>query len=267
MWLSWRWGLAGTIVFAVAFVALRPSDDRRAKALVVWLRELALMFGLYTLWQIAARLSVMHLDGALDRGRTVRDVERWLHLPSELWAQHQVLGHKWLVQFANLYYAIAHAPALGIFIVWLFVRHRHQYPAIRTTLALTTFVCLAVQLVPVAPPRLLPEFGFVDTARLYGQSVYAATVGSGSFDQLSAMPSVHVAWAAVVGWFTVRVSSSPWRWIAAVHLALTVFAITVTANHWLADGIVSVVMMAAQRMVRRLRIGEIAVETASPVSV
>ena len=118
-----------------------------------------------------------------------------------------------------------------MFLVWLFVRHRDRYPSVRTTLAWTTLVCLLIQLVPVAPPRLLPSF--VDTATTYGQSVYSLGLAP---DQLSAMPSVHVAWAVLVGWAVVRISTSPWRWWVLAHPVLTVFVVVATANHFWLDG-------------------------------
>ena len=57
-------------------------------------------------------------------------------------------------------------------------------------------VRLAIQFIPVAPPRMYPQFGFVDVARLFDQSVYGL-LGQGISDQLSAMPSVHVAWVTL----------------------------------------------------------------------
>ena len=56
-------------------------------------------------------------------------------------------------------------------LIWLFWRHRDRYRDIRTWMVLFTALALVVQLVPVAPPRLMPQLGFVDVARLYGQSV------------------------------------------------------------------------------------------------
>src|ERR1700748_2978520 len=102
-------------------------------------------------------------------------------------------------------------------------------------MAWTTFFCLVIQLLPVAPPRMLP--GFVDTAMLYNQSVYAGGLAA---DQLSAMPSVHVAWAVLVGWGVVHVSTSRWRWAAVVHPVLTILIVVATANHYWADGIVAI---------------------------
>ena len=64
----------------------------------------------------------------------------------------------------------------------------------RTVLAWTTLCCLLIQLIPVAPPRMIPGIGIVDTGLRYNQSVYSHGL---PIDQLSAMPSVHVAWAVL----------------------------------------------------------------------
>jgi len=102
-----------------------------------------------------------------------------------------------------------------------------------------------VQFVPVAPPRMLPESGFVDVAVQYGQSVYGGAVGGMIADQLSAMPSVHVAWCVLVAVVVVRVSATRWRWLAVLHAVATVVVVVVTANHFWADAIVAVALLAA----------------------
>ena len=105
-------------------------------------------------------------------------------------------------------------------------------------MAWTTLGCLLVQLLPVAPPRMLP--GIVDTAMVYGQSVYANGL---PIDQLSAMPSIHVAWAVLVGYYVWRVSPSRWRYIGPAHSVMTIFVVVATGNHWWLDGIVGVLIL------------------------
>ena len=105
-------------------------------------------------------------------------------------------------------------------------------------------MCIRDRLIPLAPPRMYPGLGFVDTAHQYGQSVYGA-VGTGISDQLSAMPSVHVGWAVLVGLAAVLFGTSKWRWVVVAHPVLTIAAVTVTANHWWLDGIVAVVLLVA----------------------
>lgn len=181
--------------------------------------------------------------------------ERALRLPSELTVQRLLLPHALLSQVANLYYATMHFGMLIAMLVWLFVRHRDGYPAVRNAVAASTAICLLISLVPVAPPRMLTSLGFVDLAARYGQSVYVALGSTAGADQLSAMPSVHVAWAVLVAWAVITRSTSRWRWLILLHPAITVFVVVATGNHFWADGLVaaSVVALglAAQALVIR----------------
>ena len=59
-------------------------------------------------------------------------------------------------------------------------------------------------------------------------------MNANSPDQLSAMPSVHVIWAVIVGYTVWRVSPSRWRWIGPAHTVMTILVVVVTANHYLA---------------------------------
>ena len=54
---------------------------------------------------------------------------------------------------------------------------------------------------------------------------------------------MHVAWAMLIGIATMSVSRSRWRWIGAAHALLTVLAVTLTAYHWLLDGIVATAVL------------------------
>ena len=109
---------------------------------------------------------------------------------------------------------------------------------VRRVLAVATGMCLLIQLVPVAPPRKLS--GFVDTAARYGDSVYNNGFAA---DELSAMPSVHVAWAVLIGWTVWRIGRGPWRTLGPVHAVVTVLVVVSTANHWWSDGIVAVAVL------------------------
>jgi PAP2 superfamily len=224
---------------------------------VAW--EAALLFGLYALWQVAGSFTVMSTSGATARGRWLWHLERVLHLPTETSVQRPFLAHPLLVQGFNLYYDILHFPILIGCLIWLYAWHRDRYPQIRTTVALFTGASLLIQLIPVAPPRLLPGTGLVDTAARYGQSVYTWHGGFDA-DQFSAMPSVHVGWALIVAIAVIRVSPSRWRWLAAAYPLLTTLAVVVTANHFWLDGIAAallvVLVLAGQHAARRLRFGK-----------
>jgi hypothetical protein len=201
-----------------------------------WLAEAALVLALYAVWRLAGSLSVLHTAGALARGRDIWRFERLLHLPSEAWVQRSVLAHPPLVRALDTYYAVAHVPVLLAFLVWAFARHRDRYRPVRNVLALLTAGCLLIQLLPVAPPRLLHGIGVVDTGARFGPDVYGSS-GLGNVDQLSAMPSVHVGWALLVGLGAVWLGRSRWRWLALLHAVLTCWVVVATGNHFWADGV------------------------------
>lgn len=216
--------------------------------------QVALLGLLFLLWRVVGRLALVQTGGAVGRAEAIDHAERWLHLPSELALQHALLGHDAWLRAADAYYAYAHAPALALALLWLLVWRRDQFARWRTVTVVFTAAALLVELLPVAPPRLLPSFGFVDTARLDGLSVYGGTA-HGFADQLSSMPSLHVGWAALAAVIVVAAGRTRWRWLAVVHPVLTVLVVTVTANHWWLDDVAALVLLAAVvALCRRVRL-------------
>jgi len=269
--LSWPQSVAAAAVLAASSWGLlrasraavgRPKRAGRLAAAAGFVREAALVLALFGLWQFAGSFSAAGTGGAVGRARWLWHAERVLRLPSEAALQRIILPHPLLVQAFDLYYDILHFPVLIACLIWLFVRHRERYGSFRITLVAFTAICLAIQLIPVAPPRLLPGIGMVDTAAVYGQSVYATGFDA---DQLSAMPSVHVGWAILIAIAVIGASRSRWRWLAVAYPVLTTIAVAVTANHFWLDGIAAGailgVVLAAQAAASRLRAARARTET------
>lgn len=150
---------------------------------------------------------------------------------------------------------------MGIFLVWMFFAHRNQYSTWRNALAIVTGLSLIIQLIPVAPPRLTDETGMIDTGLQFGQSLYGV-LGRGIAGQLQALPSIHVAWAALIGWAVWEVSTSKWRWIGPIHFAITFVVVAVTGNHYWVDGLLAMVLLVGARFVG----GRIADRTQQPAT-
>ena len=239
-----------------------------------FLREAGVVVSLYALWQLAANLATGGFHESVTHAWWVWDAERTLRLPSELNVQGLLLPYPLLSQIANIYYATMHFGMLIAMLIWLFARHRDGYPAVRNAMAASTAICLLISFIPVAPPRLLPDAGVVDLAARYGESVYAAAGSAAGADQLSAMPSVHIAWSVLVAWAVITRARSRWRWLILLHPAVTVFVVVATGNHFWADGIVAAAIdtavISAQYLIRsRLRLARVprqAVEPASPAA-
>jgi hypothetical protein len=233
--LTWQHSFEVAAVLAAAGSLAAVSPRRGVRFAGAFARETAVIGVLYGVWQLAGRISITDTGHAFARARWIQHVERLLGLPSERSVQQLMLGHPLLVQAANLYYAAMHMTTMLLFLVWLFVRHRDSYRPVRQVMAWTTLGCLMIQLLPVAPPRMLP--GIVDTGMRYHQSVYSNGL---PIDQMAAMPSVHVAWAVLVGWYVWRISTSRWRVLGPVHATITCVVVVATGNHWWLDGAVAV---------------------------
>jgi hypothetical protein len=255
MWLPWQWAVVFAAVLGLAGLASRASSRRAVVAAGAFEREAALVLVLYAIWQAAGDVTFMEVNGALAKGRWIWHFERATRFVNEAWLQHRFLPYPRLIQAFNVYYGGVHVPVTIGFLVWVFVRHRDRYRPVRNVLALVTLACLVIRFVPVAPPRMFPEYGFVDTANLYHQSVYGP-MGTGVSSQLAAMPSVHIAWAVMVGAGAVLLTRSRWRWAALGHTVVTALVVVVTANHWWLDGVVAFALfapaIAAQRAIERV---------------
>lgn len=238
MWLPWEYAIALAVIVAIASTAIR----HRWPALSAVGQEVTIVSLLYALWQYAGKLSLLGIEDALERGQQVWDFERAMGLPNELALQEAMLPYSVLTQIVNIFYAVAHVPAMGVFLVWMFFRHRDSYPRWRNALALMTGACLVIQLVPVSPPRLTDGTGMIDSGLAYGQSVYGA-LGRGIAGQLQAMPSIHVGWAALIGWASTVESTSRWRYIGLAHFAATFMSVAATGNHYWLDGLVAMALL------------------------
>jgi hypothetical protein len=222
---------------------------------VTAVREIGIVLGLILLWKLASAISLGDTAAAFGRGSRILQLEQTLRLPSELRVQSGLLAHPDLVRVVNLFYLVAHIGSLAIFLPWMFIRHRPQYRRWRNIIAVFTGVSLLIQLVSVAPPRLLPQFGFVDTAARYHESAYTH-LGQGLTGQLSSMPSIHVGWAIAIAMAVISTSTSRWRWLVLAQPILTTYAVVATANHfWLdcvaAAGLVLIVFAAINWWGRR----------------
>ncbi|MDQ0584577.1 phosphatase PAP2 family protein [Streptomyces rishiriensis] len=208
-------------------------------------RELLLVAGLFLVYKLGRQLAAGHTGEALRNAHDVWHVERLLRLPGEGSVQALLLHGDTLVEVANTYYATVHFPATLAFLVWLYLRRPAHYVWARRVLAAVTGAALVLHLlVPLAPPRMLAATGLVDTARVYGPSVYGPPQTDHLSNQFAAMPSLHFAWALMVAIGLVVATRSRWRWLWLLHPLLTLLVIVGTANHYWLDAIVAGALLA-----------------------
>lgn len=184
---------------------------------------------------------------AEENGMQVYDVERVLHLDIERWVNHTVVGIGWLRDFFDHYYTSFHfAVPLAVLAV-LYRRRPGDYRWARSALGFATLLALVgFWLYPLAPPRLMPTLGFIDTVhgtQDFSQPDYGTLTAL--TNQYAAMPSLHFGWSLWCG-LVIAVLARRW-WMKALgllHPLFTLAAIVATANHWVLDAAGGAVVVA-----------------------
>lgn len=208
-------------------------------------RELLLVAGLFLVYKLGRQLAADHTGEAFRNADHVWHLERALHLPGEGAVQSLLLHGDTLVRVANTYYATVHFPATVGLLVWLYLRRPAHYVWTRRVLAALTAAALVLHLAfPLAPPRMLAATGLIDTAHVYGPSVYGPPTTDHLSNQFAAMPSLHFGWALMVALALVAATRSRWRWLWLLHPLLTLLVIVGTANHYWLDALVATALLA-----------------------
>ncbi|MFH8565921.1 phosphatase PAP2 family protein [Streptomyces sp. NPDC017988] len=217
-------------------------------------RELLLVVGLFLVYKFGRQLANGHTGEAFHNAHRVWDAERTLRLPGEGAVQDALLSGDTLIHVANTYYATVHFPATLLFLVWLYLRRPRHYVWTRRVLAVLTAAALVLHLgFPLAPPRMLDAAHLVDTAQVYGPSVYAAKPATDTMaNQFAAMPSLHFGWALMLAIGMIVATSTRWRWLWLLHPLLTLLVIVGTANHYWLDAIVATALLGVALAVIRL---------------
>jgi PAP2 superfamily len=215
----------------------------RARLLMIG-REALLLGTMYTIYTIGRYVAAGHTGPAFSNAEFAVDLESRLGLPSEVHLQQHALSIPHLAQWAYGYSAFVHFPFTFAVMLWLSIRRPAAYPRVRwAMIALTCLALIGHLLFPLAPPRMMTQYGWVDTGVRYGQSVYGAKPDGGLANQFAAMPSLHVGWAVMMAIVLIMVTRSRLRWLWLLHPVVTVFVVVVTANHYWLDGIVSAILL------------------------
>ncbi|MFI6929405.1 bifunctional glycosyltransferase 87/phosphatase PAP2 family protein [Streptomyces sp. NPDC050287] len=212
------------------------------------LLELLLIRVTYAAYQ-QVRLGVTADRATAERhGREIHALEKWLSIDIERRANHAVVKVDWLRSFFDFYYASFHFAVPLTILAVLYVRRPVDYRWARSALGLATLLgLLGFWLYPLAPPRLMPGLGFIDTVhgvQDFSQPDYG--VMTEVTNQYAAMPSLHFGWSLWCG--IVIAALAPKWWMKALgllHPLFTASAIVATANHWVLDAVGGAVIVGA----------------------
>lgn len=218
----------------------RPSQSSRgASAAAGLLREAGIVGLAAYIYFFVRGLIHAREDEAVDNANWLVSQEKWLGIFHEQALQEKILGHQWLVDIFNSIYIYGHWPVVVGTLTWLFLKHREMFPMFRTAMVASGLMgFFFFFLFPMAPPRFLDGYGFIDTVTLHSEA-YRVLQPPSLTNQFAAMPSLHVGWNLLMGIAIVTYASSRFWKVFGVLMPLAMYMATIlTANHYFIDGIV-----------------------------
>jgi hypothetical protein len=203
------------------------------------LRQIFLFGIAYTAYRLVRGLVEGDANAAFAHARDVISLERTLHVFVEPSIQAWGSSSHFLMVLSSWLYVNAQTSVTVAALIYLYLRHNRSFYFVRNMFMVAMAIALAgYAAFPTAPPRFLPEWGFIDSvANFTGVHVSHASASLNALTNLyAAVPSMHVAFALMIGWTLARLVR--WRVLRvmwALYPFVMAFVIVVTANHFIID--------------------------------
>lgn len=170
---------------------------------------------------------------------TVIDVEKALGIYWEPAIQSALLAEaSWVVTFFNWMYSLGFLPVLVPGALALMTLRYDSFVYFRRVFLISYVITWALWLtLPVTPPRLMPEEGFIDAIEAMGPAFYNSKQAIAFYNQHSAMPSMHFGWTLLFSVMLLRTGSRGLRFVGALYPVAAFWSIIVTANHYFLDAV------------------------------
>ncbi len=210
--------------------------------------HLALQFGFwmgfYVVYQLVRGIADRDIATAFWNGLHVIRIEEWMGALFEPTLQRLVDSSELLIKATTYTYWLSQFVVVGLTLLWVYFRHHDRFFGFRNWIIAANLIGLAFYLlVPTAPPRMFPEWGFVDTLAQYSGVNHESGLIAHTSNPYAAMPSLHSMDAFIVGVVMFGVCRS----IAARALwvlwpAWVWFSVMGTGNHYWLDVVAGVAL-------------------------
>lgn len=215
--------------------------------------EAGLIVVAYLAYQVVRHLVAPNPAEAFGHALNIIRIEQQMGIFFEPHLQGYILDHHWLVTLFNWIYVWGYLPVIIAVALYLYICHRPFYTRYRNAFLLSGAIGLIIfATLPVAPPRMFPEFGFIDTVQ-ENSTFYRSIQKSDMVNEFAAVPSFHFGWVLLVG--LAMVETTRRLVLKATGLLLPIamlLAILLTANHYVLDAVIGgVVVLLALLAVRQ----------------
>jgi hypothetical protein len=183
---------------------------------------------------------------AFQHARELISVERALHLFIEPSVQTWALAKPAIGDVASWIYINAQTSVTLGALAYLYLAHNRSFYFVRNMFMVAMALALVGYIVfPTAPPRFFPEWGFIDSVSDFTGISHDSVAVNALFNPYAAVPSMHVAFALMVGVPLSRLVKHRFlRVFWRLYPLLVTFVIVVTANHFIADAVLGAVTAA-----------------------
>jgi PAP2 superfamily len=207
--------------------------------------EAGLILGFYASYEAARGLVAGSRQSAIHRAHEILTLERTVHLFAEPQVQRLARDTPGLLAVFSVAYLTLHLAITGGVLIWLYRRRPEAFPLVRSTLIIASVLSLIGFLAfPTAPPRLA-AIGLRDSVSHAAINLNHGLISS-LYNPYAAVPSMHVAYALIVGATVMRYGrGAALRFAAALYPLFVVLLIVATGNHFFFDAATAVVVAAA----------------------
>ncbi|HEV8688291.1 MAG TPA: phosphatase PAP2 family protein [Gaiellaceae bacterium] len=218
--------------------------------------QIVIWFGFLGAYQLARGVADRNPAEAFQNGLRVIDVEQRVNGLFELSLQGIVDSSRLLAVVTSWTYWLSQFTVLGLALLWVYLRHNEHFARFRNVVMLANVIGLAgYVLAPTAPPRMFPDFGFVDTLSRVASLNHGSGVIELASNPYAAMPSLHAADALIVGVALALIVRR--RWAGALWLCWPVwvwFSVIATGNHFWLDIVAGVLVALAAGLLLERRL-------------
>lgn len=224
--------------FRPATSAPRLPFSRRARV------QIGLFLLAYAVYTVARFFTIGDLADATANAHWIVDLQNTVGIGVEASVQSALDG-SWVMWVLNRLYLIAQMGVIPAVLIFLYNRSWKVYVTLRNTILATWLISVPVYgLFPVAPPRLA-GIGIDDTITSQTGLSLTSNFSTSFFNELAAVPSLHVGFAVVIGFALFAVLKQPvLRWAALLWGPIVGLAVVATGNHFLFDAVAGLVAAA-----------------------
>ena len=206
--------------------------------------QFVIWMGFYVVYQLVRGEADRSVAHAFQNGEAVLRTENDLGALFEPAVQRVVDTSTILVTLTSYTYWLSQFAVVGATLLWVYFKHHERFAGFRNWLIIANLVGLVGYiLMPTAPPRMFPEWGFVDTLAQYSSINHDSGLIHAAANPYAAMPSLHAADALIVGVVLASVVRRPvFKVLWLLWPAWVWFAVMATGNHFWLDVLAGIVL-------------------------